>query len=154
MPATSSRDSGRFQWRDKHGLVWTVEFTEELLGFSGFMASTQVRGTGLVHVQTHNIHSQKQSMALQNDVRVDCHIENRGLGSMLVKKAIEECIRRGHKGIYGYLSEADRDRFLKLKHFYKKLGFSVVFYAEEHPDYRFDRVGTIEMVFDNVREES
>ena len=80
----------RFRWRDRSGLVWTVGFTDEPVGFSGFMASRQMRGTGLVLVQTHNTHSQKQSTALLNDVRVDSHIENRGLGSMLARKAIEE----------------------------------------------------------------
>ena len=73
---------------------------------------------------------------------------------MLVREAIEECRRRGYKGIHGYLSYVDRGHFRKTKHFYEKLGFSVVFYAEEHPDYRFERVGKIEMVFDCVREES
>ncbi len=145
----------RFQWQDRGGLVWTVGFTEEPVGFSGFMASKQVRGTGLVHVQTRNIYSQKLLRARLSDVRISSpHIENRGMGSMLVREAIEECIRRGHKGIYGYLSNVDRDHFQKLKHFYKKLGFSVGFYAVEHPDYRFDRVGKIEMCINNVRAES
>ena len=73
---------------------------------------------------------------------------------MLVREVIKECKRRGHEGIEGKLSDADSDHFDKLKHFYEKLGFSVGFYTEEHPDYRFDRVGEVEMVFDNVRRES
>ena len=93
-------------------------------------------------------------MALLNDVRVDKLIEDRGLGSMLVREAIEECKRRGHKGICGYLSEADSCHFPKLKYFYNKLGFSVGFYDVKHSDYRFDRVGEIEMFFNNVRVES
>lgn len=143
----------RFLWRDRYGLIWSVRFAENPVGFSGYVASKGVRETGSVHLQTHDIDDQKQSMARLADVRVDAPIENRGLGSMLVRKAIEECIRSGHKGVYGYLSEADGDHFLKLKHFYQKLGFSVGFYSEEHPDYRFDRVGEVEMIFDNVREE-
>ena len=35
---------------------------------------------------------------------------------------------------------------------YEKLGFSIAFYAEEHPDYRFGRVGKAEMDFDNIGE--
>lgn len=142
----------RFQWQDRCGVVWIVGLTEEPWGFSGFMASKQVRGTGLIYVQTR-VSGQEQPTAFLNDVRVDSHVENRGLGSMLVRKAIEECIRRGHKGIYGYLSEADWDHFPKLKHFYEKLGFSIGFYVEEHPDYRFDRVGEVDMVFNDIQRE-
>ena len=112
----------KFQWQDRCGLTWNVGFDNRLLGFSGFAASRHERGTGIIHVQTHDIYAQEQSMAFLNDVRVDTHIANRGLGSMLVREAIEECIRRGHKGIDGYLSSADSDHFPKLMHFYKKLG--------------------------------
>ena len=125
-------------------------FSTRSLGFSGFSVSSHERGTGTIHVSTHDFHVQQQSMAFLNDVRVDSDIENRGLGSMLVREAIEECKRRGHKGINGYLSIVDCDHFSKLKHFYKKLRFSIVFYTEDHPDYRFDRVGKVEMIFDNV----
>ena len=90
-------------------------------------------------------------MALLNNVKVDCHIENRGLGSMLVRETIEECKRRGHKGICGYLSDVDRDHFPKLKYFYKKLEFSVGFYDVKHPVYQFNRVGKIEMLFNNTQ---
>ena len=144
----------KFQWQDRCGLTWNVGFDNSSMGFSGFAASRHERGTGIIHVSTHDNHAQKQWMAFLNDVRVDSRIENRGLGSMLVRRAIEECIRRGHKGICGYLSDVDIGHFQQLKHFYKKLGFSVGFYAAEHPDYRFDRVGKIEMCFNNVRAES
>ena len=67
---------------------------------------------------------------------------------MLVGEAIKECKRRGHEGIEGHLSSADSDHFDKLKHFYQRLGFSVVFYEPEHPDYRrYRRVGKIELTF-------
>ena len=144
----------RFEWQDKGGLVWTVRFTERQTGFSGFMASRQAPGTGLIHITTHDIIARKQSMALLNDVRVNSHTENRGLASMLVREAIGECVRRGHTGIYGYLSDVDAGHFSKLKYFYEKLGFSVVFCDVRHPDYTFDRAGKIEMVFDNIRDES
>ena len=140
----------RFQWADRHGLIWTVAFTEEPWGFSGFMASSQVHGTGLVEVQTRDIHSQEHSMARLCNVWVCSKMENRGLGSMLVGKVIEECSRREHKGIDGYLSDVDSDHFTKLRYFYEKLGFSFVFYDVKHPDYRYDRVGKIEMLFNDV----
>ena len=141
----------RIQWQDKCGLDWTVVFTEEPLKFSGFMAASQVRGTGEIHVQTHDTYSRKLSMACLRHVEIsDRRLENRGMGSMLVGIAIEECKRRRYDGIEGYLSSVHGDHFTKLKHFYKKLGFSVVFYAEEHPDYHYDRVGKLEMNFNKI----
>ena len=144
----------RFRWRDRYGLVWSVGFAENPVGFSGYVASKGVRGTGSVHLQTHDIDDLKQSMARLADVRVDGPIENRGLGAMLVRKTIEECKRRGHKGMYGYLSDVDIGHFPKLEYFYRKLGFSVSFCDMTRPDYRYSRAGKIEMVFDNVRNES
>ena len=105
----------RFRWRDRGGTVWSVGFDENPVGFSGYVASKGVRGTGSVYLQTHDIDNQEQSRALLADVRVDGPVENRGLGSMLVRTAIEECKRRGHKGIDGYLSDVDRDHFPKTR---------------------------------------
>ena len=102
----------------------------------------------MAHVQTQDLDSQRQlPMACLLDVEVNERMENRGAGSMLVGEAIEECKRRGHVGIEGKISSVDSDHFDKLKHFYEKLGFTVVFYAPEHPDYRHNRVGKIEMLF-------
>ena len=143
----------RFQWQDRNGLTWNVVFYNHSVGFSGFVESSHQRGTGAIHVQTHNTNAQKQSMAFLNDVRVDSHIENRGLGSMLTGEAIEECVRRGHTAMYGYLSDVDADHFPKLKYFYERLGFSVAFNDISHSDYRYDRAGKIEMIFNNVRVE-
>ncbi len=141
----------RFQWQDRYGHTWHVGFDNYVGGFSGFAASKDQRGTSSIYVQTHEIHAGKLSMAFLNDVRVDDRIDNRGLGSMLVRVAMEVCKQRGHMGLYGHLSEVDRDHFPKLKHFYEKLGFSVVFYDGAHPDYKFNRVGKIEMIFNNTR---
>ena len=142
-----------FQWQDSNGLTWEVRFYNHPVGFSGFAASDHESGTGTIHIQTHDTRARKQSMAYLNDVRVDSNIENRGLGSMLVGEAIEECIRRGHKGACGYLSEVDIGHFSKLKYFYEKLGFSVAFYDPSRPGYKYDRAGRIEMTFNNVQAE-
>ena len=98
---------------------------------------------------THDSPSQLLSIARLIDVRVDRRVEDRGIGSMLVKEAIAECKRRGNKGIYGDLSIADKDYFPKLEHFYEKLGFSVVFYEKDHPADGGWRVGKIEMLFED-----
>ena len=137
----------RFQWQDGYGLIWHVGFYNHAVGFSAIAVSDNQRGTGAIYLRTHDIRSQKQPMAFLNDVRVDGRIENRGMGSMLVRAAIEECKRRGHKGLYGHFSEVDFDHFSKLKYFYEKLGFSVVFYGTRHPEYKYTRAGKIEMAF-------
>ena len=137
----------RFQWQDRRGLTWKVVFYNHEVGFSGFGVPSQGPGTSEIQVRTHDGWSRKQSMAYLHDVRVDSHIENRGMGSMLVREAIEECARRGHEGMYGYLSELDSGHFQKLKYFYEKLGFSVSFYDPSRPDYRYDQAGKIEMTF-------
>ena len=144
----------KFQWQDRSGPAWNVEFDNLPVGFSGFAASKYERGTGIIYVQTHDIYAHKQSMAFLHDVRVDSHIENRGLGSMRVREAIEECKRRGHKGICGYLSDVDIDHFPKLKYFYEKLWFSVVIYSEDQPKHQSSWAGKVEMIFENVRAES
>ena len=138
-----------FQWEDRKSVAWNVGFFNHFTGFAG-LAEGLDHGMGKVYVQTHDIPTRKQAMAYLQDVRVDGPIENRGLGSMLVREAIEECKRRGHKGICGHLSEVDRGHFSKLKHFYERLGFSVVFYGTTHPDYKFNRVGKIEMIFNDT----
>ena len=140
----------RFQWQDGYGLIWQVGFYNHAVGFSAIAVSDSQRGTGAIYLRTHDIRSQKQPIAFLNDVRVDSRIENRGMGSMLVREAIEECKRRGHRGLYGHLSEVDSGHFSKLKYFYEKLGFSVVFYGTTHPNYKFNRAGQIEMSFNNT----
>ena len=136
----------RLHWKDKSGRTWKVKFYNESWGFEGFVYSERERGTGSILINTHQLF-RKKSIARLSDVRVDDHIENRGIGAMLVREAIKECKQRGHRGIDGYLSSADSDHFLKLKYFYTKLGFSVVFFTEKHPDYSYDRVGKIELAF-------
>ena len=144
----------RFEWQDKTGLTWSIVFYNDPVGFSGFAYHSHRHGSGTVHVQTHNIREQKQSMACLTDVRVDNHFENRGLGSVMIREAIQECIHRGHKGIYGYLSDVDSDHFPKLAYWYRKLGFSVGFFDPSDPNYRFHRAGRIEMIFNVGIEES
>ena len=112
-------------------------------------------GHYVAYVQTHSYNTGEQlPMALLTDVELNRYMENRGAGSMLVQRAIEECKRRGHKGIEGKLSSVDTDHFDKLKYFYEKLGFTVAFHDMSHPDCRYDRAGKIEMVFNNARKRS
>ena len=143
--------SRQFQWQDRYGLVWDIYVYDDDTLISWFARPRYdgyIGGTNLAHVSTHTFDPlRKLPKARLLDVQVDRYLENRGTGSMLVGEAIEECKRRGHMGIEGKISSVDSDHFDKLKHFYEKLGFSVVFYEPEHPDYRPGRVGKIEMLF-------
>ena len=46
-------------------------------------------------------------MARLLDIRVDKHVEDRGVGTMLVEAAIEDCERRGILGMDGEISSAE-----------------------------------------------
>ena len=102
-------------------------------------------------MQTHSAGDPKLPIARLNDLQVSAPFENRGMGSMLVREALQVCKRLGHEGMDGDLSIVDSDHFDKLKHFYEKLGFSVVFYRPGDPDYRISRAGKIEIKLDNVQ---
>ena len=143
----------KFQWRDRLGKIWTVQFDRSPIGFTARVTSGIKLRAGVIHVRTHSIGDPEPSIARLNDIQVDAPFENRGMGSMLVREALEICKRLGQEGMDGDLSIVDSDHFDKLRHFYEKLGFSVVFYSPGDPDYRISRVGKIEMLFNNVREE-
>ena len=146
--------SRRFQWRDRCGLAWDVYIYDDGALMSWIARPRYdgyIGGTNVAHVRTHTLNPLRKSpKARLQDVQVDRYLENRGTGSMLVREVIKECKRRGHEGIEGKLSSVDSHHFDKLKHFYEKLGFTVVFYAPEHPDYRQNRVGKIEMLFSKL----
>ena len=80
-------------------------------------------------------------------MRVNSFMENRGVGSMLVKEAIDACKRRGNLGIDGNISKVDRDHFDKLKHFYERLGFDFELFDAERLDGRSNTVGRVFMRF-------
>ncbi len=140
--------SGQFQWEDKHGRLWSGHMKEDPLMLAWRMWPSGWPGNHVAYVWTHDFDSLKMlPIAHLTDVRIEKWAENRGLGSMLVQRAIEECKRRGHKGMDGDLSGVDADHFDKLKHFYEKLGFTVTFFDRDHPDRRGWRVGKIEIIF-------
>ncbi len=141
--------SGQFQWRDKEGLLWSGHMGEDPVMLRWRVRPHGWRGRHIAYVRTHDLSSLVMlPMAQLTDVEIEKWAENRGVGSMLVARAIEECKRRGHKGMEGDLSSVDSDHFDKLKHFYEKLGFTVTFFDRNHPDRRGWKVGRIEMMFD------
>ena len=141
----------KFQWRDRLGKIWTVRFAKSPIGFSARVTSGTKLRAGEIHVQTYSTGDPKPHIARLNDLQVGAPFENRGMGSMLVREALEICQRLGQEGMDGDLSIVDSDHFDKLKHFYEKLGFSVIFYSPGDPDYRISRVGKIDIKFENVK---
>lgn len=148
---TASDEFMRFRWKDRAGRLWHVVFNNRYTGFSGYTAHEHEYGTSAIHIQTHGVEFRKLPMAYLTDVRVAPEIQDRGIGSMLVATAIEECRQRGHAGIEGYLSDVDSDHFQKLEFFYRRLGFYVAFADPNDADYRFNRAGKIELVFQDRR---
>ena len=141
----------QFQWQDKCGLTWDVCVRETPIDVSWYASPGRIGGRYEAYVLTHTLDCQEWlPMARLIDVRINSRMENRGAGTMLVREVIEECKRRGHVGIEGDVSSVDSGHFDKLKYFYKRLGFSVVFYGPEHPDYSYNKVGKIEMKFANA----
>ena len=87
-------------------------------------------------------------MAFLLDIRVSQEVENRGVGTLLLQAVIEDCKLRGHTGIKGDLSDADRDHFDKLAFWYPKNGFSVKFYDEKERRKSRGKPGKVWMEFD------
>ena len=84
-------------------------------------------------------------MALLQDIEVQ--LENIGIGTLLLQAIIEDCEGRGHRGLEGYLSAADRDHFDKLQYWYSKNGFSIEFYGQEAGQTP-NKVGRVWTIFD------
>ncbi len=143
-----------FSWRDRTGLNWLFLQDEE-----NDMVSWYGRPEGYnygcwAHVITHEIDIDASTgtdrllkIGRLIDVQVDSLMENRGVGSMLVKAAIEVSKRRGNLGIDGKISSVDGDHFDKLKHFYEKLGFDFELFDAEQLDDRSTTVGRVFMRF-------
>ena len=150
--------SRRVRKRDKYGSIWDVYQIDDQTTFSLYARQLSEGVQGQALVKTHEVMRirldaqeetvlQKLPVAFLGDVRVEEQFENRGVGSMLVEEVLAECKRRGHRGIEGSLSEVDRDHFGKLEYFYKKLGFSVVFYKCDDPEYNELGPGKVELRF-------
>lgn len=140
--------SGQFQWEDKHGRLWSGHMEEDPAMLTWRVRPEGYEGRHVIYVKTHDFSSLEMlPMAHLTDVEVEKWAENRGVGSMLVQRAIEECKRRGHKGMEGDLSGVDADHFDKLKYFYEKLGFTVTFFGREPSDIRKSWAGNIEIIF-------
>ena len=135
------------RWRDKLGRVWDVYQTDDPGVIVWHARSGSVRGKNIANVLTSDSDLKQLSFAFLADIHVDARMEDRGLGSMLLSRAIAACRTRGHEGIESELSEVGSGHFDKLKHFYEKFGFTVTFYSPEAPGYNHRRRGEIRLKF-------
>ncbi len=143
----------QFPWRDRRGVTWDVSVAESVTQVSWHTESRHGFGIGKATVRIREVEfpdlETRVHLPIAHivDLQVSDHMENRGVGSMLVRQIVEECRRRGHSGVGGDLSRQDRDHFDKLKHFYEKLGFTVEFYGADHPANDGTILGSIKMMF-------
>ena len=87
-------------------------------------------------------------MARLEDITVSQEVENRGVGTLLLKAIIEDCRQRGHTGIEGDLSDTDREHFDKLEYWYPQNGFSIKFYDKAERRRNRGKPGRVWMMFD------
>ena len=143
----------RFAWRDRDGLIWDVSVAESIRQVSWHAESRRGSGIGEASVQIREVEfpdlETRVHMPIAHivDLRVSDYMQNRGVGSMLVRQAVDECKRRGHLGIDGDLSREDQSHFDRLERFYEKMGFSVEFYHADDPANDGTIVGGIKTMF-------
>ena len=150
---------------DKLGKRWKVTKRVDIRTTRWWIFShrtTRANAKGLAVVRTHEVideslpwsptdnYWQQLPMAYLVDIRVCQEVENRGLGTLLLKAIIEDCRRRGHTGIEGHFSDTDRDHFDKLEYWYSKYGFSIKFYDEADGRQSRSKVGRVWMMFDRT----
>ena len=145
-----------FDWRDRTGLTWRFCQEEGITTVSWYGLPDGYNYGCKAYVKTHQLDlgdpEDDDTVRLLEigrlvDVRVDSSMENRGVGSMLVKAAIEVSKRHGNLGMDGTISDVDSDHFPKLRHFYEKLGFTFELYGEDQLGERSTTVGKIFMRF-------
>lgn len=138
-----------FKWRDKQGCDWLVSRSK---GVTMIQWSAETRlscGVGKAHIKAFEVGSLlPMRIACLMDVVVDSEVQNRGVGSMLIRAAMNDCERMGSLGMRGEISSVDEPHFSKLKHIYEKLGFSFVLYGSEQLNERSNTAGEIKISFD------
>ena len=143
-----------FDWVDRTEQIWLFRKVEGPTMVSWYGTPCDQQGRCVAQVKTHEIipndskgSFRKLEIARLENVHVESPAENRGVGSMLVKAAIEVCKQRGNSGLDGELSCVDRRHFRKLEHFYEKLGFTFKLFDNDQLDKSSNTVGKIFMRF-------
>lgn len=141
--------------KDNLGLIWDIYRIDSPNMREWYAATGDVGGRYETCVETHEIVDADSGgenfrllrLAKLLDIRIDGRMENRGVGSLLLREAVGECKRLGHLGLEGDLSREDKDHFDKLKHFYEKEGFTVEFFCSDDPRYSPIMLGRAEIIF-------
>ncbi len=139
-----------FKWRDKKGCDWVVSRREYQTLVYWRAETPMFRGIGKADIKAREIGSLlPMRTARLMDVVVDNEVQGRGVGSMLIRVAMNDCQRMGSLGMHGEISSVDEDHFPKLKHIYEQLGFSFVLYDSDQLNERSNTVGEIEIRFND-----
>lgn len=122
---------------DKYGARWILRLSDTAGGtetWRAYQAGGDGQYYGYINLRFH------ATCAVLGDVEVNDRMRRRGIGSLLVEYAIDECRRRGCNVLTGEI--IGRENLCELRNFYEKLGFS--FTKSEPNDTR--RGGTIRKV--------
>lgn len=139
-----------FEWRDKKGCVWIVSRRETQTLVRWCAANPRFGVVGEACIKALEVCSLRpMRIARLMDVKVNGEAQDRGIGTMLIRAAMDDCKRLGSVGMDGEISSVDANHFPKLKHIYEKLGFSFVLYGSDQLNERSNTVGEIEIRFDD-----
>ena len=126
---------------DKHGEPWFVEvspYDDELSGatFHAWPESLppddHPRYLAMAAVTLrHPLSRQELLRAKIEDIRIeDNRLENRGVGTLLLRYSEKWCKKMGFRDICGQLSNVDSGHLGKLRHFYSKNGYNFELYRK------------------------
>ncbi len=109
--------------KDKKGQPWVLDVKILTEGKTALLDVRLSESDNPKAQASISITKAEQTAAKIEDITVNRLYENRGIGSLMIR-AMESWARTcGVETIWGELSEADRDHFDKLKHFYEKHGY-------------------------------
>lgn len=119
--------------RNKTGYEWIIEIDEQFgdkvlpLTLANFYVFRRARLPGTFrHPIGHgylSIKGRNTTVAKIEDLEVDSDIENRGIGSSLLKFMENWAREHGVKKLIGDLSDVDAEHIGKLSYFYRKHGY-------------------------------
>jgi GNAT superfamily N-acetyltransferase len=121
---------------DKTGRPWLIRIirftpSQQEVYFEVFSPAfrSEFRKLRLPHVAESILLMEENNTAKLCDLEImDKSLQNRGIGSFLLRFIHEWATRKGVRKIYGDLSYIDAGHFDKLRHFYEKLGYAFKLY--------------------------
>lgn len=139
--------------KDRLGLMWDIYRIDSPNMREWYAETGDVGGRYEICVETRELvgvggieQFRPLKLARILDIRVDERMENSGVGSLLLREAVIECMRLGYVGMVGDLSAMDKGHFDKLKHFYEKEGFTVEIYNPGDSRRSLSILGSVEII--------